>query len=407
MPTEEKLKLLKNIRVVDLTRVLSGPFCTRMLSDLGAEVIKVESGRGDPVRQTPPLKGGFASLFTQCNVGKKSLGINLRHPQGVELIKKIIAVSDVLIENFRPGVIDQMGLGYPVLKEINPRIILCSISGFGQTGSEAHRLAYTDEIQAYSGMDYMLASMMGPDADPPGYPLSFADTYASLNAAVAILAALYHRQLTGEGQSIDISMLDCILAANDSTLQQFIFSDGALEAPGIAFRPPFRMKDGHMSAALALQFERVARAIGHPELLEDERFKTMEARHRQENFKQFFQMVREWAKDTTVEEATKIFEENEIPYSKVNTVAEVVQSRVVRERNMLVETELPNHGPVRVVNTPFHFSGGPSRPQGPPPRLGEHNRKILGELMGLSDSDIDALTREKILVQEEEASSAS
>ena len=166
-----KCKWLQKIRIVDLSRVLSGPFCARMLGDLGAEIIKVESGSGDPTRQYPPARGAYGYYFTQFNVGKKSLGLNLRHPKGVEILKRLISVSDVVLENFRPGALDKMGLGYSVLKQVNPRIILCSISGFGQTGPERDRLAYTDNIQAYSGMDYIAAKMIGPDADPPGIPL--------------------------------------------------------------------------------------------------------------------------------------------------------------------------------------------------------------------------------------------
>ena len=390
---------LKDLVVIDLTRVLSGPFCTRMLSDLGARVIKVETGSGDHTRLTPPFKGGYSHYFSQFNAGKKSLGIDLRRPRGLELIKKLIQFGDVVVENFRPGVMKRMGLDYSVLKEIKPAIILCSISGFGQTGSEVHRLAFTDNIQAYSGMDSIAGKMMGPDADPPGFPYSFADTYASLNAAVGILAALRHRDRTGEGQWIDIAMLDCVLAANDSSLQKCVFSEGTQETPGIAFRAPLRMKDGHLAAALAWHFERVARAIGQPEILEDERFKTVAARSKWENFNEFLKIVREWAKQKTIAEASEIFEKFEVSYGRVNTIAEVVNSPVVEEREMLVPVDLPGDGPVRLVNTPFKFSGRAVRPQGPPPRLGEHNEEILGEMLGMSKTDVEEFTREGILTR--------
>jgi crotonobetainyl-CoA:carnitine CoA-transferase CaiB-like acyl-CoA transferase len=395
-----KCRWLQKIRIVDLSRVLSGPFCTRILADLGAEIIKVESGSGDPTRQYPPARGGYGYYFTQFNVGKKSLGLNLRHPKGVEIIKGLISLSDVVLENFRPGTLDKMGLGYSVLKQVNPRIILCCISGFGQTGPERDRLAYTDNIQAYSGMDYIAAKMIGPDADPPGYPYSFGDTYASLNAAIAILGALLHREFTGEGEAIDISMLDCVLAANDSTLEKHIFSEGQLDTPGIAFRPPLRVKDGHMAAALAMQFERVIEAIGRPDLLEDERFKSMEERVKGENFDEYLQIVKEWAKHKTIEEVSQIFEKYDIPYGKVNTIEEVINSPVVNYRDMLVRIELPNNGPIRVVNTPFKVGGNACSPQGPPPRLGEHNQEILKRLLKLSEEEIAALDREGILVEQ-------
>jgi CoA:oxalate CoA-transferase len=400
MKVEAKAKMLANVRVLDLSRVLSGPFCTRMLCDLGAEVIKIETGDGDTTRTFPPFKAGHAHYFTQFNVGKKSLALNLRHPKALDLFKKLVLRSDVVLENYRPGTLAKMGLGYPVLKVINPRIILCSISGFGQDGPDAKRLAYTDTIQADCGMDAMAAQMIGPNAAPPGFPYSFGDTYASLNAAVAILTALYYRGISGEGQAIDISMFDCLVAANDSTLQKFIFSDGQDDRVGIAFRPPFRMKNGYMAAALFMAFDRVLQAMGKSELLQDERFNTMEARYKPENWSQFFEMFKGWARETTVEEASLLFEKYDIPYGKVNSVSEVTNSPVVRHRNLLAETEIPGHEAVRVVNTPFKFSGFPCRPQGPPPRLGEHNRSICRDLLNLPEREIEALIQEGILIQQ-------
>jgi len=401
MNVEAKTKMLSNIRVLDLSRVLSGPFCTRMLCDLGADVIKIETGEGDATRTFPPFKAGHAHYFTQFNAGKKSMALHLRHPKGLDLFKKLVLQSDVVLENYRPGTLAKMGLGYPVLKEINPRIILCSISGFGQDGPEAKRLAYTDNIQANSGMDAMAAQMLGPNADPPGFPYSFGDTYASLNACVAILTALYYRGISGEGQAIDISMFDCLVAANDSTLQKYIFSDGQDDKVSVAFRPPFRMKNGHMAAAIFMAFDRVLQAMGKSELLEDDRFKTVEARYQPENWGLFFQMFTDWAKETTVEEAGLLFEKYDIPYGKVNSVAEVANSPVVRHRNMLVDTEIPGHETVRVVNTPFKFSGFSCRPQGPPPKLGEHNRSICRDLLNLPESEIETLILEGILIQQQ------
>jgi crotonobetainyl-CoA:carnitine CoA-transferase CaiB-like acyl-CoA transferase len=249
-------------------------------------------------------------------------------------------------------------------------------------------------------MDYIAAKMVGPDADPPGYPYSFGDTYASLNAAIAILGALLHRELTGEGEAIDISMLDCVLAANDSTLEKHIFSEGQLDTAGIAFRPPLRVKDGHMAAALAMQFERVTEAIGRPDLLEDQRFKTIEERHKGENFDKYLQIVKEWAKDKSIEEVSQIFEKYDIPYGRVNTIEEVISSPVVNYREMLVRMELPDNGPIQVVNTPFKVGRNACGPQGPPPRLGEHNREILKGLLKLSEEEIAVLDREGILVEQ-------
>ncbi|MEE4265508.1 MAG: CoA transferase, partial [Desulfobacteraceae bacterium] len=360
--------MLKDVRVLDLSRILSGPFCSRMLADMGAEVIKVESAGGDAMRYYPPFKGKYSSYFTQWNTGKKSVCINLKKKEGIDIVKRLAARCDVVLQNFRTGLLERIGLGYDVLEKINPRIILCSISGFGQSGSETKRLAYTDIVQAYSGLDYIAGKMRGEDADPPGFPVSFADTYASLNACISILAALYHRQLTGRGQSIDISMLDCLLASNDSTLQQHIFSDGLWDKPIGIWRPPLRMKDGHMGVALLLKFEKTVRAIGRPDLLEDERFNSMAAQV--VNIDAFLEIMGKWAKDVTVAEAAAIFEEYDIPWAKVNSNHEILSSQVVKDRQMLVDVELPDVGKVPVINTPFKFSDFATGPTGPPPNLG-------------------------------------
>ena len=176
-----------------------------------------------------------------------------------------------------------------------------------------------------------------------------------------------------------------------------------MDTSGIAFRPPLRMKDGHMAAALVMQFERVAQAIGRPEILKDKRFETIEERYKLENFNEFLQMVKDWARDKTIQEVSEIFEKYNIPYGKVNTIEEVVNSKVVNERDMLVYMELPDNGPILVVNTPFKVGGNTLGPQGPPPRLGEHNQEILKGLLKLSEEEIGVLAREGILVEWKES----
>jgi len=391
--------MLHGIKVLDFSRVLSGPFCTRMLSDLGARIIKVESLNGDPMRNSPPFKGRFASYFSQFNSGKQSVCIQYRHKKGISLVKRLAAECDVVLENFRPGLLAEIGLGYEELKKSNPGIIYCSISGFGQEGPESRRPAYTDIIQAISGLDYAAGNMYGSDGHgPPGFPFSLADTYASLNSAVAILAALYNREITGQGQIIDISMLDCVMAANDSTLQRYIFSDGQDDIPTLVFRPPLKMKDGYMSASIALNFEKTVEAIGRPDLIEDELFKTIELRR--EHLDIYVQMVKEWALEKTLEEAAEIFDRHDIPYGKVNSTGEVIKSQIMRDREMLVDVELPGAGAVPVINTPFKFAGNASRPQGPPPLLGQHSREVLKDVLGMPDTEIETLMSEGVIFEE-------
>ena len=387
--------MLQTIKVLDFSRVLSGPYCSRMFADLGAEVVKIESRSGEFIRKAFPHKGEYSSYFTQFNLGKQSLSIDLRKSEGVELIKKLAAEGDVILENFRPGRMAEMGLGYDILSEINPGIIFCSISGFGQTGEESKRPAYTDIIQAFSGLDYAAGEMMGGTGAPPGFPFSLGDTYASLNATIAILTALYHRQLTGEGQFIDISMLDCILAANDSTIQKHIFTDGEDDIPNFVFRPPFKMKDGYMAASVALNFEKTVKAIGRPELLEDESFR--KPADLREFFDVYIQIVGEWAETKTVAEASAIFDEYDIPYGKVQTTDQIVNSPVVKRRNMLVDIDLPQVGKVPVVNTPFKFSKRHTGPQGPPPKLGADTNTVLKSWLDLKENEIEELRQREIV----------
>jgi len=387
--------MLQKVKVLDFSRVLSGPYCSRMLADLGAEVIKVESKSGEFIRKAFPHKGEYSSYFTQFNLGKQGLSLDLRKQEGVDLIKKLVSKCDVVLENFRPGRMAEMGLGYDILSEINPQIIFCSISGFGQTGEESKRPAYTDIIQAFSGLDYAAGEMFGGTGAPPGFPFSLGDTYASLNAAIAILTALYHRQSTGEGQYIDISMLDCIMAANDSTIQKHIFTDGKDDIPNFIFRPPFKMKDGYMAASVALNFEKTVQAIGRPELLEDESFR--KPANLREFFDVYIQIVGEWAATQTVAEASAIFDEYDIPYGKVQTTDEIVNSPVVERRNMLVDIDLPDVGKVPVVNTPFKFSKQKTGPQGPPPKVGEHTDKTLKAWLNLTDKEIEELRQREIV----------
>jgi CoA:oxalate CoA-transferase len=405
MKDSTKKGIMSGIRVLDFGRVICAPMCARNFADMGAEVIKVETGGGDFVRTHPPFyKGGsFGALFTQYNAGKKALYLNLQKPEGIELAKKLIAVSDVVIENFRPGVFDEMGLGYEELKKLNKGIIMCSISGFGQHSSERNRIAYADIIHAYSGMEYMEMRIMEEGSDPPGFAYSYADTYSGLNATISILAALYHRQSTGEGQYIDLALLDCTIAANDSTLQGFIFSEGAIDKSNMP-KLPFHMKDGHMTFSAILAWTRLAPAMGRPELAQDPRFVTDDVRMQPQNAAEVMRITKEWAKGVTMAEASVLFEKHGVPHSKVNTLADVLNAPVVHERQILVDVEVePGQPPVKVMNSAIRFSDFPMAPKGRPPYLGEHNSEILKEILGMKDEEIEKLSQEKVIRRDPKA----
>jgi len=391
------MPMLQGVRVLDLSRVIAGPFCSRMLGDLGAEIIKIETPAGDAFRQASPQKGGFSAPFTQFNAGKKSVCINLRSVEGIALVGTLAKKCDVFLENFRAGLAGRIGLGYDDIVQQNSSIVYCSISGFGQHGPDAGRPAYTDIIQALSGLDYASQNMYGNDsAEPPGFPVALADTCTSLNATIAILAALYNRALTGEGQHIDMSMLDATVASNDSTLQRFIHSDGRDDSPSTIFRPPLKLKDGFIAASIGLNFEKSMKAIGRDDLIRDERFKTVALQR--DNMAMFVSEVRKWAADRTVAEVSALFDEHDIPYGKVNSTGEVLDSDVLRNRGMLFDLDLPGAGPTTVLGTPFNFSSGKSRPDGPPPGLGEHTKTVLGELLDLSSTELQKLVTGGIVI---------
>lgn len=392
------MAMLDSVRVLDLSRVIAGPFCSRMLSDLGAEVIKVESPAGEATRQAAPAKGGFSSLFAQYNAGKYSVSINLRDPRGIDLVLELAAESDVFLENFRAGLIDEMGLGYARVRESAPSIVYCSISGFGQQGRDAGRPAYTDIIQAESGFDYAAQKMYGNDAgSPPGAPVALADTCTSLNATIAILAALYHRQVTGEGRYIDLSMLDAMVAANDSTLQRYLFSGADPNPPNAIYRAPLELKDGYMAASIGLSFEKTMRAIGRTDLLEDERFATPALRRA--NMPIFIEITKVWALDRSVAEVAGLFEEHDIPFGRVATTAEVLENRTLIERGMIVDVDLPGAEPLPVLNTPFNFSGEKTRPRGAPPQLGEHTRAMLSSILDMPDERYRQLRQDGVIFE--------
>ena len=397
------LPLLDGLRVLDMSRVISGPFCTRMLADLGAEVIKIESPRGDRLRSSPPSRHDHSSGFAQFNAGKKSLCIDWRTTRGRNLVKRLVGHADVLVENFRAGRLAEMGLGYEVLKDLNPGLVCCSISGFGQVGPDAGRPAYTDIIQALAGFDHAAAHIAEYDgAGPPGVPASLADTTASLNATIAILAALVRRQVTGTGQWIDLAMFDALVAANDTTLQRSAFTDGAEGVPSIIFRPPFEASDGFFAASISLNVEKTARAIGLPELLDDDRFRTLEAQR--EHMAEFVDLVRAWASERTLAEVIATFDAHDIPYGKVQSATEVIESRQMKDRQMLVDVDVPGTDDrLPILNTPFKTDQGRSAPRGAPPRLGAHNREILRSILGLDATEIDRLGADGVIFSEPRA----
>src|SRR5262245_41170665 len=288
---------LSGLRVLDFTTTIAGPHCTRLLADLGAEVIKVEAPQGDMMRTRPPLRNGASTSFGQLNAGKKSIALNLKSPDAVEAARRLVATTDVLVENFRPGVMRRFGLDYDTLKAIKPDLIYCAISGYGQTGPSAALPAYAPVIHAASGYDLAHLAYQGDERRPDYCGIYIADVLTGTYAFGAIMSALYRRQATGEGQSIDVSMLESMLSLTLSEIQLAQFPESYIPA-----RPvfgPIVTGDGYVNLSVASErtFQNLAAACGRRDWIEDQRFAQYVDRRR--NWGQLIEEVEAWSSRLT------------------------------------------------------------------------------------------------------------
>ena len=395
--------MLDGIRVVDLTRALAGPTCTRLLADLGAEVIKVEPPGGDFTRDFPQIKDGVSGYFLQRNYGKKSICVDLREEEGRRIVYDLVAMSDVVVENYKPGVMERLGLEFEKLTQINPRIIVCSISGYGQYGPYSDRAAGDHAIQAMSGLMWMTGEEEGP---PMWGGSAYTDVGAGLHAFGAICAALLRRHSTGEGERIDVSLFDCAFWQHEFAVEQFLQSDGEIKPQrmgnrrvGTAPSGIYRGPDGYIALVVFSDsgWEKLAEAIGRPELAQDPRFINRQARWAHAD--DVDQVVEQWLmKQGSVDEAVTVLADRfGLPCAKVMTVEEATQSPQVRERGLLTEVDDQVLGKVTVQGAPVKFSHGTAAPTTSAPLLGEHTRPVLQGLLGLSDARILELLGDGVL----------
>lgn len=387
---------LSGITVLDLSWILAGPFCTMVLADLGARVIKVERpGYGDLARGTGPFLDGESAYFLSLNRGKKSLTLNLRSDRGKEIFLALVKRVDVLVENFVPGTMRKLGLDYPVLREHNPGLIYTAISGFGQTGPYAGRPALDIIVQGMGG----IMSLTGEPGGGPVRPgASLGDMVAGLFAAIGILAALEERRQSGLGQMLDIGMLDCQVTLLENAFARY-FATGetpvALGTRHPVFTPfqAFQTKDGYMVVAIVGgandQWPLFCATIGHLELMDDPRFR--DGWLRTQHYGELEPILKEAFQQKTTAAWLEELGAVGIACGPVNTIPQVAQDPQVRERGMFVEVSHPTLGRVPVVNTPFKFSRSPSGPQGLSPALGADTEAVLGELLGLPAEEVAQL----------------
>ena len=373
------------LRVLDFSTTIAGPHCTRMLADMGAEVIKIETAEGETMRTRPPVRNHCSTAFGQLNIGKNSCVLDLKSTQGVEAVRRLVATADVLVENFRPGVMRRLKLDHASLRELNPKLIYCSISGYGQTGPSAELPAYAPVIHAASGYE-MAHLAYQPGRTRPDYcGIYHADVLTGVYAFGAISAALYQRHSTQQGQHIDVSMLESMLSLTLSELQWSQFEVKPTQRPMFG---PIETSNGYVMVAIASEktFQSLMQVIGHPEWVSDPRFAKYS--DRRENWAGLMQGVEQWSRSVTTAKCLVALQERGVPSSAYRTVAEALADPQIAHRGALAEVE-DGGGTFRVLNLPFRMSGAKVSAAKRMATLGEHTRAYLKET-GLTEDEIAA-----------------
>ena len=393
---------LSDIKVLDLTRVLSGPYAAMWLGDLGADVIKIEMPvKGDDARFTPIHVNGHSTFFAAMNRNKRSITLNLKEEEGKKIFREMVKQADVVMSNYRPGVMERLGLGYEDLCKINDQIIFATVSGFGQKGPYAQRAAYDIVAQGMGG----IMSLNGIEGgEPTRVGASISDITAGMNTVIGILAALHARTLTGKGQSIDIALVDSVLALTPSENMRYFISEKLVPRMGNRYvgNSPygaFRAKDTSFIIACGsdkLFAKFCTDVLKRPELAEDERLRIMT--NRSDNHPLVKQIVEEWASQYTAEEAVQQILAAGVPAGPIFNMDDICHDEhIVGEREMLVKMEQPGLGEITVTNNPVKLSDTKTQIRRPAPLLGQHNEEVYGEWLGFDSEKIEELKKNGIV----------
>jgi crotonobetainyl-CoA:carnitine CoA-transferase CaiB-like acyl-CoA transferase len=387
-------KCFVGLRVLDFSTTIAGPHCARMLADMGAEVIKIETAEGETMRTRPPVRNGFSTTFGQLNVGKKSLVLDLKTPAAIETMRRLAADADILVENFRPGVMRRLKLDYETLHALNPKLIYCSISGYGQTGPSAELPAYAPVIHAASGYD-MAHLAYQPGRSRPDYcGIYHADVLTGVYAFGAISAALYQRHGTQSGQHIDVSMLESMLSLTLNELQWSQFEVAPTLRPMFG---PVETADGYVMLAIASEktFQSLMKVIGHPEWVADPRFAIYF--DRRGNWADLMDGVEAWSRTITTDKCIAELNDAGVPCSAYRTVAEALNDPQISHRGALSEVE-DGGGTFKVLNLPFRMSGADVSAAKRMSTLGEHTLEFLRET-GRSEDEIAAFAGKSLMAE--------
>ena len=393
------LSPLSGITILDLSRILAGPYCTMVLGDLGAEVLKVEPPYGDDSRGWgPPFVAGESAYFLAVNRNKRSICINLKRASGRDLLHRLAGKADVLVENFRPGTLDRLGFSYETIRAARPEIIYCSISGYGHSGRLKQRPGYDAVMQGEGGW----MSLTGePDGPPLKLGASLADIFTGTMATQGILAALHQRNTTGKGQKIDVALFDSVLATLCYQAQGYLLTGESPERlgnrhPSLSPYETFETSDGYVIVGVGNDalWRSFCRAVGRPDL-DEPRFETNPLRV--ENYVELEKLLVPMFLSGSTQHWLDVLEPAEIPVGRVCSVPEALSNPQVVDRQMLIEVEHPTVGRMRMTGNPIKMSGLPDVPALPPPRLGQHTEEVLAEKLDLSSEEIETLRGEGAL----------
>ncbi len=374
---------LNSLRVLDLTTTIAGPHCGRLLADIGAEVIKIEGPDGDMMRERPPLRNGASTTYGQLNAGKQSVVLNLKSPDGAAILRRLVQTADILLENYRPGVMRRLGLDYETLRALKPDLIYCAISGYGQTGPSAELPAYAPAIHAASGYDFAHLDYQDGRTRPDACGIYIADVLAGTYAFGAIMTAVAVRDRTGEGQLIDVSMLEAMLGLLLSEVQRTQF-----ELPkALPLYAPLAAADGYIMPAVGTErtFQGLARASGHPQWITDPRF--AQYNRRRQHWGELLAELETWSRGRSVAECRAALDTNGVPCSPYRTVAEALADPQIAHRDALAEVRDAG-GSFKVVNPPFRMSANRTKAGGWAAASGEHTRAVLMRA-GYAEADVE------------------
>ncbi len=386
---------LSGVTVVDLTRILAGPYCTMMLGDLGADVIKIEPPRGDDSRGWgPPFVSGESAYFLAVNRNKKSVCINLKMNEGKDILRRLLQQADVLVENFRPGALERLGFGYPQIEADFPGLVYCSISGYGHTGPLSERPGYDAVMQGEAGWMHLTGE---PEGEPLKVGASLADVFTGMMAGQGILAALFDRTRTGRGRKVNIALFDSVVSTLCYQAQGYLLTGREPERlgnrhPSLTPYETFETEDGHLILGVGNDglWQRFCVAVGRPDL-DEPRFRTNA--QRVENHPELESLLQDFFKTMPTRHWVEVLESAGIPVGRVRSVSEVFQNPQVEPRQMLIEAEHPAVGPMKMTGNPIKLSGSGQRTTSPPPLLGQHTEDVLSSRLKLSLEQIERLEK--------------